>query len=98
MSRPVLAACAVVLASLSAQAAPPKPLWEIEVGPADKVTAPGWLNFSPDGKSVVAVVVKQGAAANQDFNYQLRVWDANGGKQRFTAELGRGRVPSWGDE
>lgn len=104
MSRPVVAACLLLFASLSLSAADsksaaPKPLWELEAVPAgEKSTVPGWVSFSPDGRAVVAVVVREGGPDPQEYVYGLRVWDAKSRTSRFTAELGRGRTPSWGDD
>lgn len=98
MSRPALAACALLFASLPAAAADPRPLWEVEAATPDKNTAPGWVGFAPDGRSVVAVVVRQGAPHAPDFTYQLRVWDPATRKERFNADLGRGKTPCWGDD
>jgi WD40 repeat protein len=96
MSRPVLAACAVLVGLTRAPAADPAPLWEIDVpGAADPLTAPGWLGFSPDGRAVVAVLVREGSVA-EEYAHTLRVWDAGTRRERFTADLGKSRTPSWG--
>ncbi len=98
MSRPILAACAVLLGSLSVRAADPKPLWEVEAAAGERATAPGWLAFSPNGKAVAAVIVREGASDPREFTYKLRVWDAGSRKERFAAEIGRGKTPTWNDE
>ena len=97
MSRPVFAACAVLLVSFSVNAAEPKPLWEIEVG-GDKSTAPRWIGYAPDGRAVAAVIVSEAASDSPEFTYKLRVWDAASRKERFSADLGRGNTPAWNDE
>src|SRR6476659_267063 len=96
MARMLLAACAVLCAVSLTRAADLKPLWEIEVANGEKATSPGWLAFSPDGRAVVAVVVREAHDPRQ-YHYDLRVWDASDRKQRFTADLGVGKVPGWGD-
>lgn len=99
MTRTVLAACAVLLTSFPARAADRKPLWELEaVSPGGKFAAPGWLGFSPDGTALITVTVRHGAGDPSEYNYTLRVWDAATRKERFTADLGRGRTQAWGDE
>jgi WD40 repeat protein len=73
-------------------------LWAIEAAAGEKSTSPGWLSFSPDGKAVAAVMVQAGAADKQVFTYTLRVWNAASRKERFSADLGRGKTQSWGDD
>ncbi|MBA4067028.1 MAG: hypothetical protein C0501_25620 [Isosphaera sp.] len=98
MSRPVLTACAVLFGLSAAPAADPAPAWEIDLpGAGDRGTAPGWLGFSPDGRAVVAVVVRE-SPGGEEFVYTLRVWDAATRKERFTADLGKGRTPTWGGD
>ena len=94
MTRPLLAVCAILVASVSVCAAEPRPLWAIEAAAGEKSTSPGWLSFSPDGKAVAAVMVQAGAADKQVFTYTLRVWNAASRKERFSADLGRGKTQS----
>jgi WD40 repeat protein len=97
MSCRVLAACALVFVAVSGRAAEPKPLWEVDASGGEKGVAPAFLAFAPDGKAVVAVTVRE-TPERQTFDYKLRVWDAASRKERFTADLGRARTHSWGDE
>jgi len=97
MFRSTLTTCAVLLVSASVWGGEPKPLWEIETA-GDKATAPGWLGYSPDGKAIVTVVVQNGKMDPPEYGYTLRVWDANTRVERFTANLGRGRTPTWGND
>jgi WD40 repeat protein len=98
MARVLLAACAALLVAVPTRAAEPKPLWEIPATGGDRSATPGWLGYSPDGKAVVAVVVREGAAEPREYKYQLRVWDARSRKERFSAELGVGKAPHRGDD
>src|SRR5262245_40904360 len=97
MARVVFAACAVLLACSSSRAADPKPLWELQAS-TERSTAPGWLAYSPDGKAVVAVTVRETAASPPEYVYQLKVWDAGTRKERFNRELGTGKSYHWGDD
>lgn len=96
MARLLLAACMALVVAGFTSAADPGPLWEIDVAEGHKATHPGWLSFSPDGKAVVAVVVREGGDP-RSYQYNLRVWNGSDRKQRFTADLGTGKVPGWGD-
>src|SRR5262245_5108443 len=97
MSSRALAVCALLFVSATAQAAEPKPLWELDAASGETGAAPGWVSFSPSGKAVVAVMVRE-TPERQEFTYKLRVWDSGTRKERFNADLGRGRTPAWGDE
>lgn len=98
MTRFVLAACAAAFACApAAVAADPKPLWEL-AAPGGKHTAPAWLGFSPDGSAVVAVAAAAKPGDASEFAYTLKVWDAGSRQERFTADLGRGKGPTWGDD
>jgi WD40 repeat protein len=97
MARVVFAACAVLLASALARAADPKPLWELQAS-TERGTAPAWLAYSPNGKAVVAVTVRETGAAPPQYSYHLRVWDAETRKERFNADLGTGKAYHWGDD
>ena len=96
MSRWALAACLSVVMSVQARAAGPKPLWEIDVSAGDRATSPDWLEFSPDGTAVVAVVAR-GITPTGQCAYTLKVWDSATRKERFTADLGTARGPSAGE-
>lgn len=90
----------VIAFSLSAVgltlAADPKPLWEIDLAGGDKATTPAWVSFAPNGKLVVAVTIRE-SGNPPDYQYTLRVWDAETRTQRFTADLGTGKVLGFGD-
>lgn len=81
-----------------AHCAEPKPIWEIDVGGENRNTGPGWLSFSPDGKAVAAVIVREVNGTTLEYRYQLRVWNSANQKERFTAELGSAKMPHLGDE
>jgi len=99
MSRVLIASCGLLFLTIPGNAADPKPLWEIDAGGGEKASAPAWISYSPDGRSVVAVVAKQLSMDPQEFSYKLRVWDAATQKERFAAvDLGRGKTPAWGDD
>jgi WD40 repeat protein len=97
MLRPAVAACAVLFASLSATAADPRPLWEVQLPGADRSTAPGWLAYTPDGRGVAAVVTRAGKGEMPEYTFTLRVWDVGTRKERFNAALGRSHFATWGD-
>jgi len=97
MFRPILAVCAILLTTVSVRAGDPKPLWEIATS-GNKTTAPCWLRFSPDGTAAIAVFVEAGQLSSPGFTYTLRVWDVKTRKERFSAGLGTGNTPTWGDE
>jgi hypothetical protein len=98
MSRPVLALSLLVAFGGLAQAGDPKPIWELDVSGAKRNTGLGWLSFSPGGQALTAVVVQETVGESPRFHYQLRVWNAADRKERFSADLGFGRMPHWGDE
>jgi hypothetical protein len=98
MIRPVLAVCAVLLTFGMARATDPKPLWEIDVSGGNRATGLGWLSFSPAGRTIASVVVREIRGERPEYHYQLRVWNSSDRKERFTADLGTGRTPHWGDD
>jgi hypothetical protein len=99
MSRVFLVSCALVLSTVDARAAEPKPLWELASTPGpEPAAAPGWLSYSPTGDAIVAVTVRASAGERPDYHFHLRVWDAATRKERFNAALGAGKSFHWGDE
>lgn len=60
--------------------------------------SPGWLSFSPDGRSIVAVIANRISVDPERYHYQLRVWNSLTRKQRFSADLGDGRAFHFGDD
>lgn len=98
MSRAVLAACAVLTLTVPARAADPTPLWEVDLAGGDKTNLPAWVGFAPDGRTVVAVVAREAPSPVPEYTYKLRVLDAASRKDKFTADLGRGKNPLWGDD
>lgn len=98
MSRAVLAACALLVLSVPGRAADPTPLWEVDLAGGDKSNIPAWVGFAPDGRSVIAVVAREAPSPVPEYTYKLRVMDTATRKDKFTADLGRGKNPLWGDD
>ena len=57
----------------------------------NKSTGPGWISYSPDGQTIVAVIVREIGGERPEYKHQLRVWNAATRKDGFTAELGTSR-------
>ncbi|HEV3438628.1 MAG TPA: hypothetical protein VG122_14785, partial [Gemmata sp.] len=97
MIRPVLAVSSVLLTFGLARATDPKPLWEIDASGGNRTTGIGWLAFSPTGQAIATIAVQETRGERPEYHYQLHVWNSTDRKERFTADLGSGRTPHWGD-
>jgi dipeptidyl aminopeptidase/acylaminoacyl peptidase len=98
MSRWVFAASALAVASITAAGGDPQPAWELAATGGDKSATPDWVAFSPDGKALVVVVVREGGTNPPEYAYQIKVYDARTQKERFAADLGTGKTRHPGDE
>ena len=96
MARVLLAVCGVFLASTLSRAAGPKPLWELQGTSAEQAGAIAWSAYSPDGKAVAAVTVR--TSKGREYEYHLRVYDANTHKERYNSALGSGKSFHGGDD